>query len=522
MGRKVLLITTDQQRWDALGCNGGEVARTPVIDRLAETGIRYERPYVQNTICMPSRATILTGQHPRTHGLVASGIPLAEDALSIAGLVGSAGYKTAIVGKAHFEPVLSGDLKFAENRLAAEESTGPYRGFDHAELAVHGPVGMTHYAKWLNKHHPEAAAGFVKPLDPSLGGDTGVPELLYNPVPRELYHTDWVADRVIAWLDSLDQDDDWFCWMSFPDPHHPWDPPASERHRVDWRDLDLPEGYLDPDRATEVLGQKPGHWLAWYDGSAANLEGACMPSVVPSRLTEDNFRELNAIVHISNELVDEACGRVLDHIAARSWADDTDVFYTADHGEFQGDYGLLYKGPYHVDALMRVPLIWNPASSAGTDPAVLAEPVCLQDLAPTICSIAGVEIPAEMDGVLLPSAPGSGRERALVDWESTLDTGYRMRTLVRDGWICTAYEANATNWGLPTAMLGQMLGIELPPRIEYEGTEGELYNLAEDPHQQVNRWDDPAAASLRSDLVADLYDNLPPLRGPLTPPQGIA
>ena len=72
---------------------------------------------------------------------------------------------------------------------------------------------------------------------PPGGGETGAPQVHDNAVPREWYHTDWVADRTISWLDSLAADDDWFCWMSFPDPHHPWDPPTSELGRIDWRDV---------------------------------------------------------------------------------------------------------------------------------------------------------------------------------------------------------------------------------------------------------------------------------------------
>src|SRR4029453_1757458 len=79
MGRKILFITTDQQRYDALGCNGGEIARTPVVDALAASGIRFERAYNQNTVCMPARSTMLTGQYVRTHGVIANGVPLPED-----------------------------------------------------------------------------------------------------------------------------------------------------------------------------------------------------------------------------------------------------------------------------------------------------------------------------------------------------------------------------------------------------------------------------------------------------------
>ena len=76
MGRKILFITTDQQRYDSLGCNGGTIARTPVIDGLAANGINYRRAYNQNTVCMPARSTMLTGQYVRTHGVVANGVPL--------------------------------------------------------------------------------------------------------------------------------------------------------------------------------------------------------------------------------------------------------------------------------------------------------------------------------------------------------------------------------------------------------------------------------------------------------------
>ena len=78
------------------------------------------------------------------------------------------------------------------------------------------------------------------------GGDTGAIQVWPMDVPKELYHTDWVADRTINWLSGRG-DNPWFCWMSFPDPHHPWDIPESELHRVNWRDVDLPELYsADP------------------------------------------------------------------------------------------------------------------------------------------------------------------------------------------------------------------------------------------------------------------------------------
>ncbi len=174
MGRKILFITTDQQRYDALGCNGGTIARTPVVDGLAAAGITYRRAYNQNTVCMPARSTMLTGQYVRTHGVYANGVALPEDAPSVAAyLREKAGYRTALLGKAHFEPNFDLQLRFAENRRQATGDTGPWRGFERAIHATHTPSFgrnvIGHYGRWLNEHHPEALAGFA----PLLNADGG-------------------------------------------------------------------------------------------------------------------------------------------------------------------------------------------------------------------------------------------------------------------------------------------------------------------------------------------------------------
>jgi arylsulfatase A-like enzyme len=84
MGRKILFVTTDQQRYDALGCNGGTIARTPVIDALAAQGIRYTRAHANSVVCQPARSSILTGQYSRTHGVTMNGMELPHNAPSVA------------------------------------------------------------------------------------------------------------------------------------------------------------------------------------------------------------------------------------------------------------------------------------------------------------------------------------------------------------------------------------------------------------------------------------------------------
>jgi arylsulfatase A-like enzyme len=160
----------------------------------------------------------------------------------------------------------------------------------------------------------------------------------------------------------------------------------------------------------------------------------------------------------------------------------------------------MFKGPYHVDGLMRLPLVWRPAPSADVAPNVVTKPVELVDLAPTFCAIAGLAPQDWMQGKALPvddaDATRRGLDAALTEWDSELfGVAVHLRTITRDGWVCTAYK----------------------PGYVHDGTEGELYNLADDPLQRVNLWNDPAAAAMRRDLVADLWDRQPPTREPRLP-----
>src|SRR5690606_28019975 len=145
----------------------------------------------------------------------------------------------------------------------------------------------------------------------------------------------------------------------------------------------------------------------------------------------------------------------------------------------------------------------------------------LVDLARTFCEIADLPVPDWMQGETLPTRAGEGRRTAIVEWDSQLDTGYAMRTLVADGWICTAYEPTATDYGFPRERRYADFGIppeRVPDRIIYDGTEGELYDTATDPHQWHNLWDDPAHRERRDAMVAELRERLPEARTPRLQP----
>lgn len=206
------------------------------------------------------------------------------------------------------------------------------------------------------------------------------------------------------------------------------------------------------------------------------------------------------MAHIKNELIDEACDRVFRRIAERGWEAETDILYSTDHGELQGDFGLLFKGPHHVDALMRVPLIWRPASAANHAPATVAAPVGHVDLAPTFCRIAGLPVPGWIEGMPLPTdaaeAAAQRRERVITEWDSEhKGITLHLKSLYRDGHLCTVYA----------------------PSSLYDGSEGELYDIENDPMQWRNLWAEPRMKRLRDALVADLREHLPPPRIPPLP-----
>jgi hypothetical protein len=288
--------------------------------------------------------------------------------------------------------------------------------------------------------------------------------------------------------------------MSVPDPHHPWDPPKSELGRVNWRELDLPAGYIEDAAERErVLDDKPRHWRMWYEGTfISNYEAPA--KWVPKTLTADNVREVNAMAHIENELIDEAIGRVLASVASRGWGDDVDVLYTTDHGELQGDYGLLFKGPYHTDSLMRLPLLWSPAKSAKIAPARVSAPVGLVSLAATFANIAGLTRPDYTESERLPVNDGEardlGHERVLTEWDSVMfGKIVHARTICRDGWVCTA----------------------MLPGTVHDGSEGELYDLANDPLQHNNLWSSTQHVAQRDALLDDMWSSLPTRVLPLRP-----
>jgi arylsulfatase A-like enzyme len=498
----VLLITTDQQRADSIGAYGNPVCRTPNLDRLAGEGTTFTSCRTQNPFCQPARATILTGTMPSTHGVTFNGrdLPEEETGRSVATTFARAGYRTGFFGKAHFAttfPYLpSGKLESVEGSAAMDDDwAGPYFGFEHVQLLLFGhnlrtaplmgtwnwcfgpaPFGL-HYGRWLYRDGVAKGNERLAAMQPEAAGAVWDHTQTWRSAIDEEHHpTTWTADTAIDWLgERAGNDEPFFGWVSFADPHHPMDPPGR------WFDLYDPADVAEvlPEQRPGELDAKPPVHAMWSQGAArggmfewANPGGASLTDV-------DLARMIAAYYGMVSQL-DHNIGRILDAIDRLGLAGDTMVIMSTDHGEMLGDHRIIFKGPVHYEGLLRVPLIVRgPGIPAG---ATATDPVGTIDLAPTMLAAAGVELPTHLEGSPLFTTDGAPAPREHVvtedDFAALLDVP--LRTITTDRYKLTAY-------------------------LDAPGV-GELYDLQDDPGEFVNRWDDPGLAGVQSDLAAALAD----------------
>jgi arylsulfatase len=496
-----LVILTDQQRADHLGCMGNPVLRTPNIDRIARGGAVFENHHVNNPVCMPSRATLLTGRTPRAHLVRCNGIPLPASIPTLPAALAAAGYRTHNVGKIHLRtfgtpngvPIEQLDpAQYTESAAlwkagVLDHVPAGYYGFQTTEITIgHGPGCCGDYDTWIAREHPDARKYFAEEgrfLRPPTGADQSFAWAL----PAELHHSTWVADRSIAFLrEQASRDEPFFVTCSFPDPHHPFCPPAP------WCDVYDPADVPMPVRRDGELDDLPPFFREVYE-KGIQLSGR----VAKTRMPDAHIREIIAHTFGMVHGIDVNVGRVLDALDALGMAENTVVIYTSDHGDMMGDHWMLNKGPFLFRGLTRVPMLvrWPAAVPAG---ARMGSVTSHLDFAPTILQWAGARIDeglvpprvetsrggSALPGVslvpLLEGGAAAVRDRALVEFNEDY-LGTHTRTLVTADFRITIYS------GRPY---------------------GELFDLRADPDELHNLWDAPAAASLKADAQAQLLDEL--------------
>lgn len=506
-----LIFVTDQHRADHIGCYGNPVVRTPHIDALASTGVRFERTYVANPVCMPNRSSMFTGRMPSIHGCRSNGVPLPLEEVTFADVLSEFGYRTALIGKSHLQnmedkppvmpesprdPALTASSRWAEStRVDLEHAryrqelasswrqpdhrlTLPYYGFQDVVLCNgHGDECFGDYSRWLAQSHPTVAA--------KAGRQHGTPDPAYvapqawrTALTEEQYPTHFVAEQTSQWIRTHLQhraEQPFAVVCSFPDPHHPWTPPGR------YWDLYNPDD-ITAVRTARVGRERPRHvqWL-WDERERgdARLDGP--------RLFASNEREIREIVALTYGMItniDDRIGQVLQTLRECGADSNTVIVFTSDHGDLMGDHGLMLKGPLHYQGLIRVPLIWHePAGADGARGQVREDLTSSIDLAATLLNRAGLAAPNGMQGRPLVSPDGrpqdSGRDAVLIEENQQraylgFNSPVRVRTLVTRTHRISVFHEDG--WG-------------------------ELYDLESDPLEERNLWDHPDAQSVRIRLL---------------------
>jgi arylsulfatase A-like enzyme len=508
-----LLIITDQHRADHLSCNGNTIVRTPHIDSLAARGWSADRFYVASPICMPNRATLMTGRMPSLHGVRHNGIPLSLSATTFPDLLRAAGYRTAMAGKSHLQNMTGSTAvagSYGESapgtpppRALAEARKGvfddgrydqerapnwvedpqhdlslPFYGFDKVALAIdHSDYVEGHYTRWLAERHPNPRALRGK-ANAIPTPDYVLDQAWRTRVPEELYPTSYVAESTMGFLEDFARTPDrpFFLKCSFPDPHHPWTPPGRYWGMFKPEDMPLPASWRSPDNTW------PPHiaWLhAQRDAGTANKKTPALFAC-----TEREAKEAQALNYAMITMIDDAVGNILRRLEALGLADNTVVIFTSDHGDYMGDHQLLLKGPIHLQSLIRVAAIWaDPAERRARRSSALAGTV---DLAPTILDRAGLQPFNGMQGrSLLPLMRGD-------------------EARPRDAMVVEE-EGQRVYMGFPGRARVRTLVTQRHRLSVYDGVEwGELYDLRDDPHELANLWFDPDSQEVLRGLLARL------------------
>ena len=489
-----ILFITDQHRADYLGCMGHPVLKTPHIDAIAEGGTLWNRFYVASPVCMPNRASFMTCRMPSCHGVRSNGIPLDQRNVTFVDLLREAGYKTALIGKSHLqnfsgrpptlkrsetrrgfhraEGVLSEAVRHDHESYRAEWPTQeafdtplPFYGFDHVELVTrHGDRGLGNYRQWLLDREPDADR--LIGAENQLAHDYVCPQAIRTALPEELYSTQYIAERATAWLEEhAEGDQPYFLMVSFPDPHHPFNPPGKYWDMYDPADMATPAAYQanhwqPPPHVSSVLAER--------EKGTANLKA--MGAIGAS---EQEVREAQALTCGMIAMIDDAVGRV----RSANGAKDAITIFTTDHGDHLGDHQMLFKGAAAYEEVTRVPFIWNDPEDEG--PGEVDTIGQTHDIGVTVLERARIEPAIGMQGRSLFSG---ARDLAFIQ-----------------------YDHQSTN-----------AGIGAPPRVHtirtqrwrlslFHGVEwGELYDLENDPGEFSNLWHTPAHKDIQSELIERL------------------
>ncbi|MCJ8331105.1 MAG: sulfatase-like hydrolase/transferase [Lentisphaeria bacterium] len=477
----ILLITSDQQHWNTISCRNSEI-KTPALDRLAKEGTLFTRAYCPNPTCTPTRSSIITGKHPREHGAWSLGTKLMETQHTVGEDFTAHNYRTALVGKAHFQQLFeSGKYTSLESYPIMQDLdfwrnfNEPFYGFEHVELLRNhcdeAHAGQ-HYAIWMEEKGFDNWQDFFQaPTGSRASKDTRWE------IPEELHYNNFISERTNALLEKYNNEDEsFFLWASFPDPHPPYLVPDPWHDMYDSANLTVPhvtrgEHENNPEHFQMTQTEKP-------DFSAWDEDGQSMHGMHSHLSSDEDLAHNMAVYYGMMSYTDHHVGKILDKLDELGLADNTIVVYTTDHGHFFGQHGLIAKGPFMYEDMIKLPFLVRYPNHvpANMESNALQS---LVDLAPTFLDFCDIEIPFEMTGK-------SQKENWL------------QGSHVRDHIICEHHHEPTTIHVKTYVNKRYKLTVYL--NRDY----GEVFDLELDPEELNNLWNDPEFQDLKNQLICEL------------------
>jgi arylsulfatase A-like enzyme len=485
--RKVLFITADQWRGECLSALGHPCVKTPHIDALAGQGVLFRRHYAQASPCSPARTSMLTGLYMMNHRNVRNGTPLDARHTNIALEARKAGYDPTLFGYTDTSP---DPRRFAPGDPALTTYEGVLPGMS---------VGMQlpdHMAPWIadlkakGYDLPNGRGDVYKPV-PSYPGAAGRGHSFSPPVFKvEDSETTFIADAVLKYM-SVRRSDPWFVHAVFLRPHPPIIAPEPYNAIYDPARVPLPvrapspetEGAQHPYLAHTLLNQRE---IGWYtEHYPANLQ----------EIDETEVRQLRATYYGLITQVDDQVGRIMAHLKETGEDRHTLVIFTSDHGEMLGDHWMwgkegYFDQSYHIPLIIRDP---RPVADRARGRVVdqFSEAV---DLMPTILEWLGIEAPAQCDGTsLLPFLEGE----TPADWRQEAHWEFDFRDVVHQG------PETAHGIASHQCTLNVIRGRRYK-YVHFTALPPLLFDLDQDPHELINRADDPDCAAVVLDCTRKL------------------
>lgn len=447
----LLLLWTDEQRADTIGAGGNPQIRTPNLDRLAERATVFDQTYCAIPVCTPSRATILTGLWPHTHGALHNNIPLRLETPTIAEILRPKGYRCGYAGKWHLGDELQPQHGFLDGWSSMED--GYVKDHRHA--------GFSTYHQWLVAH------GFTPP-DHAPDGARVFSRTTAARLPEAAGKPAFLADAACRFLDTVDRQP-FLLSVNFLEPHMPFTGPWDGMYEPG--EMALPESWhREPDETVPLR----------------------------YRLRRDEYRRHNPHVTTDDELgwqalkarywglvslVDKYVGRILDHLEALGLADDTLVVYTSDHGDMMGEHRLVGKGVAYEGAT-RVPLLLrHPALT----PRHVTTPVSQIDLVPTLLDLLGCDLPTHLPGRSLRPLIEEG-DTAPQTAEIVIEWSGAAQGVTADGHRIAAPDSAGVDAAAVRALSAQQRTIRRGrwKLTVDEAGDHELYDLEVDPQEHIN------------------------------------